>query len=208
MTKNNTSRETLYKRVPPEHILPTILFIIIEGVLAPAAFSSSPWAQGAAIISMAVIASFFIHRFFPAFRTEELDFLSENGYKSLLTIHSFSTLFHLQLIIDEAISGDINLDNDDLFNRVRTKILESREHLLPFETEKIKNIPEELKKDLPDEEIRNFIENKIKRILQNSNIEENKKRKELFRAIQAYQADMKSRVVQGGKLKKREWKID
>ena len=60
----NKLRETLYKRIPPEHILPTILFLVIEGVLSPAAFSSSWQVQLGAICSMSLIACFFIWRFF------------------------------------------------------------------------------------------------------------------------------------------------
>lgn len=58
-------REILYKRIPEKHILPAILFLIIEGVLSPAAFSDTWQIQLIAILLMATIACFFIHRFFP-----------------------------------------------------------------------------------------------------------------------------------------------
>lgn len=65
MVKEN-SRETLFKRIPPEHIMPAILFLVIEAVLLPGALSEKEFVPLAAIAAMTVIAIIFIWRFFPS----------------------------------------------------------------------------------------------------------------------------------------------
>lgn len=66
--QENTKRELLYKRIPPEHIMPSILFIVIEGVLTPGAISDEMEVQIIAIICMTIISIIFITRFFPVSR--------------------------------------------------------------------------------------------------------------------------------------------
>lgn len=63
---SNNNRNTLFKRIPPEHIMPSLLFLVVEGVFTTAAIRGEQHVQIVSVVAMALVAIFFVWCFFPA----------------------------------------------------------------------------------------------------------------------------------------------
>lgn len=131
--------------------------------------------------------------------------LDEQGFRNLLEIYYYSSAFHVNQIIEEALDGMVNLDGDDVFELIRNRLLQNRNRLQVFSAilksgKKINSIPEYIKRTLPDNRIREIIERDAKPILQDTSIDEKKKRVRLRHIVEKGQSDLLAQALMLNKL--------